>query len=248
MNNKTELIELALKQKWHLFQLQPKSKVPLPGSNGFKDATNNPAVIFDLLDRNPIANWGLATGAKSGITVIDIDPRHGGDHSWEAIQDKFGPFPDTVEQQTGNGRQLFYQYDPRVGSSAGVGGFGGIDTRSDGGYVVMPPSIHPNGRAYTWLEEAMPGGVAIAKIPERFIAHISIRRKHYIPKPVMIEGCRNQELFYLGCKLRRLGLVAEAIRSALHIQNKAACVPPLGSSEVDKISANCSVVKETEFI
>jgi hypothetical protein len=55
-----------------------------------------------------------------------------------------------VTSLTGKGRQLFYRH-PGGKLSNAVRKFPGIDIRGDGGYVVAPPSIHPNGKRYQWL-------------------------------------------------------------------------------------------------
>lgn len=41
-----------------------------------------------------------------------------------------------------------------------------LDTRGDGGYVVAPPSIHPNGHAYRWAPRRSPNDSAIASLPD----------------------------------------------------------------------------------
>jgi hypothetical protein len=239
--NKLDLIDLALAQGWILFPLPPRCKVPRAGSNGFYNATNDKETIHRWHKNHPDANWAIATGEKSNLTVIDIDPPKGGDISWEIIQDKFGPFPDTVEQQTGNGRQLFFQYDARIGSKTKVGDYKGIDTRSRGGYVVCPPSIHPEGRTYTWLDEAMPGVMPLAKIPEAFIKLATLIKPEKPPLEKITEGSRNDSLFALACKLRRAGLAESSIKAALRDHNQKSCVPPLKDYEVDKIAANGSL-------
>src|SRR4051812_25057505 len=47
-------------------------------SNGVYDASTNAKKIARLFKRYPRANIGIATGPKSGILVLDVDPRRGG--------------------------------------------------------------------------------------------------------------------------------------------------------------------------
>jgi hypothetical protein len=46
-----------------------------------------------------------------------------------------------------------------------IGGCVGVEIKTDGGYVVAPPSIHPNGRPYTWDLGALPSETALAELP-----------------------------------------------------------------------------------
>lgn len=82
----------------------------------------------------PDANIGIITGKVSGITVIDVDTHMGASDA---------PFPLTYAVRTGNGGlQLYYAYQPGLTISANkYPQFPHVDIRSDGGYVVAPPSV-----------------------------------------------------------------------------------------------------------
>ena len=54
------------------------------------------------------------------------------------------------------------------------------------------------------------------------------------------EGSRNNELFRLGCRLRRASLLPEEIRATLLAVNTIRCRPPLPESEVADISKSLS--------
>lgn len=109
--------------------------------HGLKDATQDENTIREWWTRWPQANIGLLTGAVSGVIVLDIDPRHGGDKTIEALQKQFGDLPLTWSVKTGGGGWHLYFKHPggRIGNSAGKIGEG-IDLRGDGGYIVFPPS------------------------------------------------------------------------------------------------------------
>src|SRR5207253_2830544 len=55
-------------------------------SNGFKGATTDQRQLTQTFSKLPNSNIGIATGAPSGIFVIDVDPRNGGDLSLEALK------------------------------------------------------------------------------------------------------------------------------------------------------------------
>jgi Bifunctional DNA primase/polymerase, N-terminal len=81
--------------------------------HGFQDATTDPIMISAWMKHWPNANWALRTGPESGLTLIDIDPRHGGFQSIEQLQQTRGRMPDTLRSATGGGgRHLFYLHPP----------------------------------------------------------------------------------------------------------------------------------------
>ena len=120
--------------------------------HGLKDATTDPKQITDWWSRSPESNIGVRTGENSGIVVVDIDPRHGGDKSMEELMERFGSIPETVESVTGGGgRHLVFQHPCRpISNRANV--LPGIDLRGDDGYIVAPPSSHASGNPYAWKD------------------------------------------------------------------------------------------------
>jgi hypothetical protein len=115
-----------------------------------RKASADPVVIREWWERWPAANVCIATGGISGVIVIDIDPRHGGNESLAAIERDCGPLPATLTSKTGGGgSHLFFQHPGNdVPNRTNV--LPGIDVRGDGGYVVAPPSAHVSGAEYTW--------------------------------------------------------------------------------------------------
>ena len=53
--------------------------------------------------KRPDANIGIATGKKSGIIAIDVDPRNGGRKTLEKLTSKLGAKGGTVTILTGGG-------------------------------------------------------------------------------------------------------------------------------------------------
>ena len=133
--------------------------------NGVKDASADPSVIGRWWKQWPGANVGVCAGARSGIVVLDIDPRHGGDTSLAAFTHEHGELPATVEALTGGGgRHLVFQYPGgALGNRTSVRP--GLDVRGDGGYIVVAPSLHASGQRYRWREGHGPGEINPAEIP-----------------------------------------------------------------------------------
>lgn len=139
--------------------------------NGCHDATTDPATIQNWWSARPDANIGIATGAKSGLLVIDVDGAEG------AAALLSLSLPPTLEVESpgkiengvyqGKGRHLYYRHVPGVtiGQSKLAPK---IDHRGEGGYVVAPPSIHPHGTGqYTWRVNA-----PVAELPAQHVARL----------------------------------------------------------------------------
>jgi hypothetical protein len=88
----------------------------------------------------------VPTGGATGLLVLDIDPDHGGNETLAVLEAEHGPLPDTMEQITGSGGRhlLFKSPGPEYGNTIGQVGRG-IDSRGDGGYIIVAPSNHKSG-------------------------------------------------------------------------------------------------------
>jgi hypothetical protein len=90
--------------------------------------------IKEWWDTWPAANVAIITGEVSGLTVIDVD----GDTGIASIRDNEIKLPATKHIKTPRGHHLYYQFNPQFHTGAGF--LPGLDVRSNGGYVVAPPS------------------------------------------------------------------------------------------------------------
>jgi hypothetical protein len=110
----------------------------------------------------------MATG--SGVLVLDVDGPEG-EANLAALLAVHGPLPVTPEQTTGKGRHLLFSVEGRTKNTSRRLG-AGLDTRGDGGYIIVAPSIHPNGKRYEWVAGLSPSEVEIAPAPEWLIAKL----------------------------------------------------------------------------
>lgn len=138
---------------WKVFPLVPRDKRPLT-KRGVHDASDNPDQIRAWWKEHPNANIGLACGWESGLDVLDIDGPEG-EESLALLVATHGALPRSLESRTARGRHIFFAHHGDVKNSAGKLGHK-LDTRSNGGYVVAPPSVHPTGAVYQWAENASP--------------------------------------------------------------------------------------------
>lgn len=143
---------------WKIFPLQ--GKIPFKGTQGFKDATTDPAIIEAWWARWPQANIGIATG--NGLVVLDIDGPEGL-AELKALIARHGPLPATLAVRTGNGIHLYFRDVGSAGLSGSVrsSARGKLHVRSEGGYVVAPPSLHPSGKVYQWINPEL----TVANLP-----------------------------------------------------------------------------------
>jgi|TARA_Y100000296_G_scaffold26121_1_gene30725 hypothetical protein len=94
---------------------------------------------------NPTANIAIVTGKMSNLSVIDFDGREGMESFRDHLQ---GDLPTTRVHRTPNGSHMLFKYAPALKTTAGI--LPGVDIRSEGGYIIAPPSI-VDGKPYTVL-------------------------------------------------------------------------------------------------
>lgn len=129
---------------------------------GRNSATADQARVRDLF-RKSTANVGIATGEASGLLVLDVDPRNGGDASLAQLLAKHGPLPRTPTVATGGGGQHFYFRYPAGMKIGKPSPWPGVDVIGEGFAVVAVPSIHLSGERYRW--EVRPEEAAVAEAP-----------------------------------------------------------------------------------
>lgn len=156
-------IGYAVERSWAVFPLKPRDKTPMigpsrPGAHdgGFHLATRDTGQIDAWWLKWPSANIGLRCGEESGVFVLDLDGP-GAEAALGELQGKHGALPETLQQRTGKGRHLLFRHVAGVRNRGGgylVDGqrvqCPGFDVRGEGGYIVLPPSVHPTGRVYEW--------------------------------------------------------------------------------------------------
>jgi hypothetical protein len=110
-------------------------------------------------------NMGLITGKCSGnITVVDLDLQkfpQALDWWQTLLEDHNGGFPlQAPTQRTGGGGlQVFVYWPDDLTPPTGKTSIG-VDIRGQGGFAVMPPSLHESGRNYAWLAGLEPWNIS----------------------------------------------------------------------------------------
>ena len=159
---------------WRVIPIIPGRKHP--GIPAWQNAaTTDLNLIEQWWHQNPGHGVGIVTGTASGIFAVDVDIADGkrGDDTLADLELAYGPLPETVECVTGTGgRHLYFRYPEgaEIRNDAGRKLGHGLDIRGDGGQVLAPPTIHPNGTAYRWETSSHPDDIAVADAPGWLIA------------------------------------------------------------------------------
>lgn len=223
-----------------VFPLQEKEKKPLPGGHGCKDATTEAGRVAAWWDRLPNANIGIATG--DGLLVVDLDRKADADGAqsltdWENAHGKKLPHDTWIASTGSGGTHLFYRIAGQQKNRANL--LPGVDIRADGGYIVAPPSVHPNGGVYQWITS--PDVCHLAEANDAVQALLSEKKEIQQNKgdrpaaDTIAEGHRNDSLYRLASSLVARGAAESTIRQAIHSENREKCSPPLPDQEVDRI-------------
>jgi hypothetical protein len=227
-----------------------KSKCASPGKHprtphGLKDGSKDEAQIRQWWEKWPEANIGILTGTESGLLVLDVDGE-AGKQSLQALHAAHGALPKMVCALTGRRAEdgarkgcHYYFHLPEgahLRNSAGTLAKG-LDIRGEGGYVVAPPSLHPQGLLYEWRNE----GHSLAEPPGWLLARLNTAKPREAAPTTkqgetIAEGGRNAALMSLGGTMRRRGMSSEAITRALLAENLSRCSPPLPDDEVRAIA------------
>lgn len=239
---------------WSVIPIEVRGKRPLVPWLEFQQRIATAAEIDAWYRHRGHANVGIVTGRVSGLVVIDVDPRHGGEESLRRLQQDAGLFERTVEAETGGGGRHLYFAHPGIPLQNRVGIAPGLDLRGDGGCVVAPPSTHSSGRRYVWAPRSSPDQRALAQLPQCFLpgqhaaAHPGHPLAHWrdLLREGVEEGRRNDTLASLTGHLLWHGVDAEVALELLLAWNRTRCRPPLPDGEVARVVQSIARLHQRE--
>lgn len=177
----TEILEAALgyaRRGWPVFPCHPKTTAALVkvAKGEQLAASTDEAVIADWWQRWPLAMIGAPTGKRSGFCVVVVgsgyDEKSGILHLvgelMSGLEDAIGvKLPPTVTAASGSGNTHFYFKTGEALPARRSGIAAGVEIRGDGGYVVLPPSLRHDGKAYRWVSG--PDQAELADAPAELI-------------------------------------------------------------------------------
>ena len=212
------------------FPLQPRLKIPLPGSAGFKDSSFDHAQIKEWWSKHPDANVGIDCGG-SNLQVLDFDNE-------TDIPAWVSGFK-TYKVKTSRGVHVYFRGSRPTAKMFDANGKHIGEIKSSGGYVLAAGSIHESGSIYTIIDPR-----DISKPPVELIDKL-VKNNTPTKSPAdksasIFEGSRNNALTSLGGDLRIKGFDKEFILTALLDANQKRCSPMLPEDEVRRIAESVS--------
>lgn len=241
-----DLLKAALRyarRGWRVFPLNGKEPLIKGGHNR---ASTDEDRIKRWWDQWPEANIGIACDSENGPIVIDIDAPKKGETGAIKFLRKMGAYKELVTRTaiSGAGGRHLYLAPMRNGTRIKrmlrpfrdkKGRKVALDILGDGGYVVAPPSIHPDtGKTYKWSEK-----IDLLPFPKRIFRFLEKRDIHNVAPPlpdIIREGERDSQLTSLAGSMRRRSATPEAILEALRVENAARVRPPLTDRQLKKIA------------
>src|SRR5664280_1784204 len=214
-------------------------------AGGFHSATTDLDLIREWWAKWPKANVAIVTGAQSGVVVIDVDPDRGGLEALDALVAEAGPIPDSAFVHTGGDGVHYFLRVPDRPVKSRNNFRSGIDIRGDGGYVVVPPSLHRSGSLYEWVSPMIrpppvPGPLLdlLAPPPSSEERPTSTCQDSESTSSVLggvPQGQRDEKLFKYACRLRGMNLTFDEAKR-LVLEAAANCTPPFpGADAVKKL-------------
>lgn len=140
------------KKGWFVLPLKPQSKEPCKFlRRGYLDASNDLTTVKKWFEK-PDLNVGLAI-VQSDLVVLDFDKRNViSKHQWKSYLELCMRL-NTHTVETDDGYHFYFKADKSKHFKGKL--IPGIDIKHKG-YVVLPPSIHPNGSTYRVLKDVQP--------------------------------------------------------------------------------------------
>lgn len=215
---------------------------------GVNAATRNRAKIREWLTDHPDANIGIAIGDRSGIIVLDIDPRNGGYETLADRETELGALPKTPRTLTGGGGEHQFFVAPPFTIKRDTAGklLGpGVDVLTNGSFVIVPPSLHASGKRYTHDPKRSLLDSMVLELPKAWQARLRKAPSKGPPSPgvslgevksPIAIGSRNNTLTKIGGYLVNTALSDEAVAQCLMLINQRRCKPPLDETDVRTIA------------
>lgn len=240
MKTKREAALAYARLGYEVFPCRPGTKVPMT-EHGFLDATTDGSQIEAWWARSRDANVAIRT---DGLVVVDVD---GEENGWPGDPEREASLSEAPMSRTPRrgSHRVFRQPRDRPCSSTVKRLAPNIDTRANGGYILVPPSV-VEGSSYVWVEGRGLNFTPeeLSEVPEWILEGLEATEPQGkaredsppIAGNAIPKGQRNNTLARLAGSMRRNGMTQSEISSALLVINEERCRPPLASREVERVA------------
>lgn len=235
---KNPVLDQALIYKrrgFSVLPIRPREKKPLIAWEPYQKECASEQTLTQWFSSCPEANIGIVTGAVSGIVVVDCDDKAATQELKRIVPD-LKPIPRT---KTGHGYHFFFKH-PGQSIPNRVGILPKMDIRGDGGYVVVPPSVHPDGRNYEWqisLNSNLPDLPQeiydLISSPVSSNGDLDKRFNSAVIWEGIPKGQRDDQLFRFGCQLRSFNAPRD-VAEKLILEAASRCEPAVSERKALK--------------
>ena len=214
---------------WSILPVKPEEKRPyMTNWLQYTKTRANKQTITNWFNSLTGAGIGVVTGRVSNMVVLDVES----DCPYP-IEDILKKYPTQMYSRTGSGGyHLFYQYPtnvPKVANRVGI--FERADLRADGGFIILPPTIHPSGGRYEWIKRGTLGAFPLALLDLQ--SQPKVQNEGWITETLrgVSEGGRNDACARLAGYFFKKGINSDVVESLLLEWNERND-PPLPVHEV----------------
>lgn len=214
---------------WSVLPVRPDEKRPYMTNWLQYTKTRAPkAMVEGWFNNLAGAGVGVVTGRISNMVVLDVES----DCPYP-IEDLLKRYPtQMIARSGGGGYHLFYQYptnQTRVANRVRI--FEGADLRADGGFIVLPPTMHTSGNRYEWVKRGPLGAFPVALLELQ--AQPKVQGEGWITEALrgVSEGGRNDACARLAGYFFKKGMNADIVEALLLDWNERN-EPPLPVQEV----------------
>jgi hypothetical protein len=178
----------------------------------------------------------MATGSLSGLLVIDTDSAE----STQRFETEFPEVCTTLQVQTSRGKHFYFSFENGISIDADKVLGSEIGIRGQGGFVILPPSVHANGGFYPTVEQNKPIQLPEALKDRLFVKSEKRTGSAGAVQQTIPEGPTQCFLNIPGWLNAPPGNVGIVHPGSLHHENEQNCDPPLPEREVEAIAKSVS--------
>ncbi|MHC2104425.1 bifunctional DNA primase/polymerase [Methylobacterium sp. CM6246] len=232
--NPAEAAKIYVGLGMELLVVHPLTKQPVNADWPNRPGVTDP-IHAGIMFLNPEQNIGFKPGDL--FAAIDIDTKHGGKgrESWAELNERLGPFPDTVEAVTASGGGLRI-YSVPAGANLmfqkKMLGLPDLEFRVGAVNCILPPSRvqYPDGMIgqHRWKADRAPGEIKFAELPS-----------------VVVEALRDYELKVPKVTTKAKGTVG-GVSAMLRDQAKKAAISKAKPDSLASVLAGCAWMEHCE--